>query len=593
MNDRFDRVKDIKDRSMDRGRRGVSHVIFGRTGVLIVCLLAEVLLLFLALHYVAQYIYLFFGTHVVFSFLILLLILNRVEHPAFQLAWASLVLLFPIFGGLLYLYIKLQPGMRILERRMQELDNHTRDLLPQDPAALRELSFENPRMAQLAYYVGEQRGCPVYRGSEVTYFASGEEKYEELKKQLRAAKQFIFLEYFIIAEGVMWDSVQEILEQKVQEGVEVRLMYDGMNELNNLPHDFSRKMKGLGIRCKVFSPVYPVISTSYNNRDHRKIVVIDGQVAFTGGVNLADEYINRKERFGHWKDAAIMVRGEAAQSFTVMFLKMWDVTEKQENIAVYLKKPEAAAGGAFAAGAPEEQPPASEKAMEEQQKEQPLEAAAKTIKEQQKEQPRETIAQVPEEQNEENAGTSGQAQETGFVLPYATNPLQETQTAERVYLEILNSAQRYVHIMTPYLIPDHELLQALLYAARRGVDVKLILPHIPDKKYAFALAHSYYKVLIHAGVRIFEYTPGFVHSKVVVSDDICAVVGAINLDYRSLYLNFECAAFLYEVPQIRDIEADFRRTLIECQLMTDFDIRHDKITRKIAGHVLKLLAPLM
>ncbi|MCD7833432.1 MAG: cardiolipin synthase [Lachnospiraceae bacterium] len=531
MNDRFDRMKDMKDRSVDRGRRGVSHVIFGRTGVLIVCLLAEVLLLFLMLHYVAQYIYLVFGTHMVFSFLILLLILNRVEHPAFQLAWASLVLLFPIFGGLLYLYIKLQPGMRILEGRMQEIDNNTRELLPQDPVTMREFSFENPRMAQLAYYIGEQRGCPVYRGTEVTYFASGEEKFEELKKQLRAAKQFIFLEYFIIAEGVMWDSVQEILEQKVQEGVEVRLMYDGMNELNNVPHDFSRTMKGLGIRCKVFSPVYPVISTSYNNRDHRKIVVIDGQIAFTGGVNLADEYINRKERFGHWKDAAIMMRGEAAQSFTVMFLKMWDVAEKQENIACYLTKPEAVAAESSMAG--------------------------------------------------------------GFVLPYATNPLQETQTAERVYLEILNGAQRYVHIMTPYLIPDHELLQALIYAARRGVDVKLILPHIPDKKYAFALAHSYYKVLMQAGVRIFEYTPGFVHSKVVVSDDICAVVGAINLDYRSLYLNFECAAFLYEVPQIRDIEADFRRTLIECQLVTDFDIRHDKITRKIAGHVLKLLAPLM
>ncbi|MCD8337382.1 MAG: phospholipase D-like domain-containing protein [Lachnospiraceae bacterium] len=584
MNERFDRVKDMKDRSVDRGRRGVSHVVFGRTGVLIVCLLAEVLLLFLMLHYVAQYIYLIFGTHMVFSLLILLLILNRVEHPAFQLAWASLVLLFPIFGGLLYLYIKLQPGMRILQKRMQEIDDSTKELLHQDPVAMRELSFENPRMAQLAYYIGEQRGCPVYYGSDVTYFASGEEKFEELKKQLRAAKQFIFLEYFIIAEGVMWDSVQEILEQKVQEGVEVRLMYDGMNELNNLPHDFSRRMKGLGIRCKVFSPVYPVISTSYNNRDHRKIVVVDGQVAFTGGVNLADEYINRKERFGHWKDAAIMVRGEAAQSFTAMFLKMWDVTEKQENIAFYLKQPGSAGTKASMEGASEEQPQSGAKTVE---------TASRATEEQPKGQLREMAACELEELSGEKTEGGEPVRGAGFVLPYATNPLQETQTAERVYLEILNGARRYVHIMTPYLIPDHELLQALIYAARRGVDVKLILPHIPDKKYAFALAHSYYKVLMHAGVRIFEYTPGFVHSKVVVSDDICAVVGAINLDYRSLYLNFECAAFLYEVPQIRDIEDDFRNTLIECQLVTDFDIRHDKITRKIAGHVLKLLAPLM
>ncbi|MCD7716721.1 MAG: cardiolipin synthase [Lachnospiraceae bacterium] len=536
MEEQISRVKNIKDRSVDKGRRGIHQVIFGRTGVLILCLLAEILLLFLVLHYVAQYIYLFFGGHIIFAFLVLLLIINHVEHPAFQLAWASLVLLFPIFGGLLYLYLKLQPGMRVMSGRMQEVEQQNQKLLLQDSRIMRELAFQDQRAAQLAYYVGRRQGYPVFGNTKVTYFSCGEEMFEELKKQLRDAKQFIFLEYFIISEGYMWDSVQEILEQKVREGVEVRLMYDGMNELNNLPHDFSRKIKSLGIRCKVFSPVYPVISTSYNNRDHRKIAVIDGHTAFTGGVNLADEYINRRERFGHWKDAAIMLRGDAAGSFTVMFLKMWDVTEKSENPAVYLKEP---------------------------------------MKE-------------PQTGNENGAGT-----EEGFVLPYATNPLAETQTAEHVYLEIINSAVRYVHIMTPYLVPDHELLQALIYAAQRGIDVKLILPHIPDKKYAFALAHSYYKTLVSAGVRIFEYTPGFIHSKVVISDDICAVVGAINLDYRSLYLNFECAAWLYNVPEIHKIEEDFKKTLIECQLVTPFDIRHDKITRKLAGHVLKVIAPLM
>ncbi|MCC8137270.1 MAG: cardiolipin synthase [Clostridiales bacterium] len=532
MENQLSRVKDIRDRSVDRGRRGMHHVIFGRTGVLMLFLLAELLLLFLMLHFVAQYIYLFFGGHVVFAFLVLLLIINREEHPAFQLAWASLVLLFPIFGGLLYLYLKLQPGMRVLAGRMQEMDRETCNLLPQDSRIMRELDLQNPRAAQLAYYIGRRQGYPLCGNTEVVYFSSGEEMFEELKKQLQDAKHFIFLEYFIISEGYMWESIQEILEQKVKEGVEVRLMYDGMNELNNLPHDFSREMKNLGIRCKVFSPVYPVISTSYNNRDHRKIAVIDGLTAFTGGVNLADEYINCKERFGHWKDAAIMMRGDAARNFTVMFLKMWDVSEKSENIAVYLKESA-------------KEPPA------------------------------------------------GSLTDGGFVLPYATNPLAETQTAEHVYLEIINSAVRYVHIMTPYLVPDHELMQALIFAAQRGIDVKLILPHIPDKKYAFALAHSYYKTLVSAGVRIFEYTPGFIHSKVVISDDICGVVGAINLDYRSLYLNFECAAYLYNVPAIRDMEADFKKTLIESQLVTAFDIRHDKVLRKLAGHVLKVIAPLM
>ncbi len=572
MDNQLSRVKDIRDRSVDKGRRGMHQVIFGRTGVLMLFLLAELCLLFLMLHFVAQYIYVFFGGHMFFAFLVLLLIINHEEHPAFQLAWASLVLLFPIFGGLLYLYLKLQPGMRVLSGRMQEMDQECRDLLPQDSHVMRDLDLQDPRAAQLAYYVGRRQGYPVCSNTEVTYFPGGGEMFDELKKQLQNAEHFIFLEYFIISEGYMWDSIQEILEEKVKEGIEVRLMYDGMNELNNLPHDFSRKMKNLGIRCKVFSPVYPVISTSYNNRDHRKIAVIDGHTAFTGGVNLADEYINRKERFGHWKDAAIMMHGDAAKSFTVMFLKMWDVSEKSENIAIYLKTP-------------------GKETIKKPGNEPEREAAKKAMKESERGPVNESLKET--QTGGKNQAENGIGAEKGFVLPYATNPLAETQTAEHVYLEIINSAVRYVHIMTPYLVPDHELLQALIYAAQRGIDVKLILPHIPDKKYAFALAHSYYKTLVRAGVRIYEYTPGFVHSKVVISDDICGVVGAINLDYRSLYLNFECAAWLYNVAAIRDIEADFKKTLIECQLVTAFDIRHDKILRKLAGHVLKVLAPLM
>lgn len=326
----------------------------------------------------------------------------------------------------------------------------------------------------------------------------------------------------------MWDSIFEILKAKAAEGVEVRFLYDGMNELYNLPHHFQTELKAAGIQCKVFSPVYPIISTHYNNRDHRKIAVIDGHTAFTGGVNLADEYINCKERFGHWKDAAVRICGEAVKSFTLMFLKMWDITEKLEDRTFYLQVDRTE---------PEEAP--------------------------------------------------------GFVMPYPANPFRQERSAKRVYMEILNSAQQYVHIMTPYLVPDHEMLETLKYAARRGVDVKLILPHIPDKKYAFALAHSYYRQLITAGVKIYEYTPGFVHSKVFASDNCKAVVGAINLDYRSLYLHFECAAFLYGMSQIADIEADFRRTLTQCQLIYMFDVRHDKWLRKLSGMFLRLMAPLM
>lgn len=521
-------LQKIKDISITKGKHGLLRIIFGRTGILCVCLLLQLLLLFLGFTYLAKYIYWFFGGYLAFGFLLLIVIVNRVDNPVFQLSWAAIVLLFPVLGGLFYMYVELQPGTRFLTGRIDELEKQTKDCLTQDAQTMQKLEMLDRRTAQLARYIGKTEHYPIYQNTQVQYFASGEEKFEELKRQLMSAERFIFLEYFILDEGYMWDSIFEILQAKVKEGVEVRIMYDGMNELYNLPSHFKETLYSAGIRCKVFSKVYPVVSTHYNNRDHRKIAVIDGHTAFTGGVNIADEYINRKERFGHWKDAAIMLQGEAVKSFTAMFLKMWDITEKTEDMSVYLQD------------------------------------------------------------------TPGLMQESnGFVMPYAANPFGRERTAERIYIEILNNAQQYVHIMTPYLVPGYEMRQALIYAAKRGIDVKIILPHIPDKKYAFALAHAYYRKLIQAGVKIYEYTPGFVHSKVFVSDNIRAVVGTINLDYRSLYLNFECAAFLYGATQICDIERDIRLTLPKCQLITLFDVKHDKWMRKLTGKLLKLFAPLM
>ncbi len=525
-------ISDIKDASLRKGKRGIMHIVFGRTGFVVVSILLQILLLFLGLNVLARYVYVFFGGYLTFGLVILMLILNHTENTSFQLAWASLVLLLPVVGGLMYLYFEFQPGTAMMSARIQEIEKERKGALPQDPVVLAEIGARDYHTAQMINYVRKQ-GWPVYKNTSVTYFPNGETKFEELVRQLEKAEKFIFMEYFIISEGYMWDKILDILKKKVDEGVEVRLMYDGTNEMFNLPHHYPEKLRGMGIRCKVFSPIYPIFSTHYNNRDHRKVVVIDGYTAFTGGVNLADEYINRKERFGHWKDAAIMLQGDAARSFTVMFLKMWAMTDKSENMAVYLR---------------------------------PVHST------------------VP---------TAAESEPEGFVMPYGENPFAEDRTAERVYLDILNSATRYVHIMTPYLVPDQEMMQALKYAAKRGIDVKLILPHIPDKKYAFALAHSYYRSLMKAGVRIYEYTPGFVHSKVFVSDDIRAVVGAINLDFRSLYLHFEDAVFLYDVPQIDAVEDDFRATLPKCQLITEFDIRHDRWIRKLSGQLMRLVAPLM
>ncbi len=524
-------LHEISKKSLNKGKNGILKLVFGRTGILLICLLVQCLLLFGGLQILAQYVHLFFGGYLIFGFLIFTLIINRTDNPAFQLSWTALVMLLPVFGGLLYLYVEVQPGTKYMKARLKEIDQKTAGCITGKKEVMEELAEKEGRVAQLAAYVGRMGAFPVYKNTKVTYFPSGEAKFEALIRELSQAQKYIFMEYFILAQGYMWDTVFKILKAKVEEGVEVRVMYDGMNELSNLPHNFPDYLRGHGIQCKVFSPIYPVISTHYNNRDHRKIVVIDGITAFTGGVNLADEYINRKERFGHWKDAAVMLQGEAVESFTVMFLKMWGTSGSLDPMAGYLRQ--------------------------------------------------------GEQRRKADDG------EGGFVLPYATSPFGSERVAERVYIEILNGARNYVHIMTPYLVPGYELLRAMIYAARRGVDVKLLLPYIPDKKYAFALAHTYYAQLMEAGIRIYEYTPGFVHSKVFVSDDRVAVVGAINLDYRSLYLNYECAVFLYECDEILKIEDDFRLTLPKCRLVTPFDVRHDKLFRVAAGKFLRTVAPLM
>ena len=305
-------------------------------------------------------------------------------------------------------------------------------------------------------------------------------------------------------------------------GSVVLTRYSGQDAANAFLH----RLEKLGIRCKAFAPIQPFLSTHYNYRDHRKILVIDGKAAFTGGVNLADEYINRKERFGHWKDTAILLRGEAVQSFTLMFLQMWNLTEKE---------------------------------------------------------PRWDEALLP----------SPPVEAEGYVMPYCDCPLDDYKVGESVYMDILNRAKDYVHIMTPYLILDNEMETALKFAAQRGVDVKLILPGIPDKKAAYALAKSHYQYLTAAGVKLYEYTPGFVHAKIFVSDDVKAVVGTINLDYRSLYHHFECAAYLYGGPTVGDVERDFQRTLEQCRRVTPETIRHEKLGYKLGGSLMKLVAPLL
>ncbi len=511
-----------------KGRRGLFRMLFSRAGLLAVLILIQVGLVAVVLHYYREFFPHYYAASLLFSSVMAVYLLNSHMNPAAKLTWLAVIALLPVFGALLYLYTQSDVGHRVMRDRFIALTEETREMVPQDEGTLERLEAQAPEAAGLARYL-RRTGChPVCEGTEAMYFPLGERMFEELLVQLEKAEKFVFLEYFIVDEGLMWGRVLEILARKAAEGVEVRLMYDGTCEFSRLPHNYPKRLGELGIQCKTFAPISPFVSTLYNYRDHRKILVIDGKVAFTGGVNLADEYINREHPFGRWKDTAVMLRGEAVRSFTMMFLKMWNLSEKEPEYDRYLAEPTGSAAGA-----------------------------------------------------------------QGFVLPYGDCPLDDERVGEWVYLDLLNRARDYMYIMTPYLILDGEMETAIKFAAERGVDVRLILPGVPDKVLPWALAKSHYKSLLLSGVKIYEYGPGFVHAKTCLCDGREAVVGTINLDYRSLYHHFECAAYLNGVPCLKDIRADFEGMFADSREVSLESIKKEKLRLKLAGMLMKVIAPLL
>ncbi|HAX72148.1 MAG TPA: cardiolipin synthase, partial [Firmicutes bacterium] len=371
---------------------------------------------------------------------------------------------------------------------------------------------------------------PLQTNTITEYVTPGEIKFQRLKEELLKAKHFIFMEYFIIEEGSMWDPILEILAQKAKEGVDVRLMYDDVGCLSKIPYKYDEKIRKLGIKCAVFNPIGTFFNIRYNNRDHRKITIIDGHTAFTGGINLADEYINVNQHLGHWKDAALYLKGEGVWNLTLMFLQNWNYTTNTTD-DYDLFKPKVHHLEPF--------------------------------------------------------------ESDGYVLPYGDSPLDDEIVGELAYLNMINRAKDYIYINTPYLIVDNELVTALCLAAKSGVDVKIVTPHIPDKWYVHIVTRGYYKELIKAGVKIYEYTPGFMHSKTFVSDDELGIVGTINLDYRSLYLHFECAVWLYKTKSVSQIKEDFVKTLKVCQEITLEECDNVTVYAKVIRAILMIFAPIM
>ncbi|MBQ8519543.1 MAG: cardiolipin synthase [Agathobacter sp.] len=534
-------IKSKKENSiLEDSKRNILQIIFSRTMLIMLLIVLQFAYIIARMYAFVEYIPVFLGSELLVVVTMLTVILNSKENPAIKLSWCFLVGIFPIFGSVVYLVVRYDLGYRLQQKRISESEAQSRKYLPVKDEVMEELKEQDMQTYHIADYLNQKAGSVANKNTKVTYFPLGEKQFEEMVKQLESAKEYIFLEYFMIAHGKMWNTILDILIRKAGEGVDVRLLYDGSCSVYLLPYKYPRKLEKLGIKCRMFSPPIPFLSTHYNNRDHRKIMVVDGKVAFTGGVNLCDEYINVNSPCGHWKDVGIMLEGDAVRDFTVMFMQMWIATERKRITELEF--------------------PDMSKYLSVQKT--PTDAAV----------------------------TEGI---DGYVIPYGDSPVNKENVGEMVYIDILNQAKTYVYIMTPYLILDNEMLTAITFAAKRGVDVRIILPHIPDKKYAFVLAQANYKELLAAGVKVYEYTPGFVHAKIFVSDDERAVVGTVNLDFRSLYWHYECSAYLYRIPVIENIVNDFWDTQEKSERVTLEKIKDIGLLSRMAAYVLKLVAPLM
>ncbi len=470
---------------------------------------------------------LFYWSCIALSVAAALAIVGSRMEPGYKIAWLLLILPFPIFGGVFYLLIGGGYIPKRTQKRMQGMLEKSAQTLKDDFKADDLLPLGGDAAGQ-ASYLERRAACPAYTNTETEYFPLGDEVFPRMLDELEKAEKYIFLEYFIIQPGVFWDSILAILERKAAQGVEVRVLYDDFGCMFTLPRDYNETLNKKGIQCRVFNRLTPVMSLRLNNRDHRKLLIIDGKVGFTGGFNLADEYINVRERFGHWKDSAILLEGDAVWSMTVMFLTMWDnIADWDEDFERF-------------------RPPAS-----------PVRPW------------------------------------TGYVQPYTDTPLDREAVGQSVYLNMISKAKNYIYITTPYLIVDVATNTALCNAAKSGVDVRIITPHIPDKRYVFEVTRAHYQPLLEAGVQIYEYTPGFIHAKNFVVDDRFATVGTVNLDYRSLFLHFEDGVWLCEAPCIRDIRKDFEATLKVSELYSLRRFKHLNILLQLYRSILRVFAPLM
>lgn len=457
----------------------------------------------------------------------ILYIVYKPLNPAYKIVWIILVLSVPVLGIILYFFIGLIRLPKRVRKTIKSIYKKTDKYIERNESTYDNLKTLSLSAHKQANYIWNTSRFPLYKNDTVEYLSIGEVYCERMFNDIKNAEKFIFIEYFIISKGKMWDNLLALLKQKASEGVDIYISTDQIGSFFKMPKEFKQLSKEKHIHINIFNPITPIISARLNYRDHRKITVIDGKVAYTGGINIGDEYINLDSRLGHWKDFGIRLTGEAVNSFTVMFIRLWNCSKARIKV------------------------------------------------------------------DDSWFTKSKKKRHEGYVLPYADGPINTHNPAENTYMNMINSAKDYVYITTPYLIIDNEMKQSLITASKSGVDVRIILPHIPDKKLVYACSRSFYEELLLAGVKIFEYTPGFMHGKMCIVDDRFATIGSINFDFRSLYLHYECGVWMYKTPIIKDMKDDFLQAVdSSCEVSLE-KWRKRSIFKKILESILRVVSPLL
>lgn len=465
-------------------------------------------------------------TYEIIKFISVIYIIYKRQNSAYKIIWIIFLMFMPITGYVAYMLWGNNKTPKNIKKRIKKEREKSHVTLTKEEEIYEEI--KNDSRKKEANYIYNVSGYPMYKNEETIYYKTGDECYKELKEDLMNAKKFILIEFFIISQGQMWDEIYEILKEKRKQGVEIYMIYDSLGSLLKKPKKLNEQLEKINVKYLQFNPLTPLIRSYLNYRDHRKIIVIDGEYAYTGGINIGDEYINLNSRLGHWKDCGAKITGEAVKNFIVIFFKLWNLNvEKRVKYEKYLQY------------------------------------------------------------------TNENKKNNGYIIPYSDNPQNKANPAQNTYINIITNAKKYVYIMTPYLILDSETEQSLINASLSGIDVRIIVPYIPDKKLVNACTKSFYSLLLENGIKIYEYKPGFIHSKIVVSDDEVATIGTTNFDFRSFYLNYECGIWIYKTKEEIKIKQDFIDTIQNCKEIKIGEWNKRSLNKKIIEAILRLISPLL